>query len=102
MRYSASRKVYCSAGGTHWASAQRTLFAWNNETLNAWTIILGVIVSLAGISYSRRASHELFSLRSIIKFSLQRTAKFGVAIGFQAASDVDTAVRTKEAVVSAQ
>ena len=41
------------AGGTHWASAQRTLFAWNNETLNAWTIVAGVLVGLAGISYVR-------------------------------------------------
>lgn len=45
----------CSAGGTHSASALSTLFSWNNETLNAWTIIMGVWVTAAGILYMRQA-----------------------------------------------
>lgn len=35
----------CHAGGTHLASVRRTLFGWNNETLNAWTMIAGLAVS---------------------------------------------------------
>ena len=41
------------AGGTHSASVLRTLFAWNNETLNAWTIVAGVLVGVAGMSHVR-------------------------------------------------
>lgn len=33
------------AGGTHLASVRRTLFGWNNETLNAWTMIIGLIIT---------------------------------------------------------
>lgn len=34
-----------NAGGTHLASVRHTLFGWNNETLNAWTMIIGLIIT---------------------------------------------------------
>ena len=37
----------------------RTLFAWNNETLNAWTIVAGVVVGLAGMSHVRWPLEEM-------------------------------------------
>ena len=45
-------EVHCT-GGSHSASAFSTLFSWNNETLNAWTIIMGVWVTIAGMLYTR-------------------------------------------------
>ena len=34
-----------NAGGTHMASVRHTLFGWNNETLNAWTMIIGLLIT---------------------------------------------------------
>ena len=38
------------AGGTHWQSVKRTMFGWNNETLNAWTMLGGVVLTLIGLA----------------------------------------------------
>ncbi|KAK9802032.1 hypothetical protein WJX73_003656 [Symbiochloris irregularis] len=37
-------------GGTPLPAAAHTLFGWNNETLNAWTMILGIISALTGFA----------------------------------------------------
>jgi hypothetical protein len=37
--------VLSNAGGTHLASVRHTLFGWNNETLNAWTMIIGLVIT---------------------------------------------------------
>ena len=36
-----------NAGGTHLASVRHTLFGWNNETLNAWTMIIGLMITFS-------------------------------------------------------
>lgn len=44
------------AGGNHLASVRRTLFGWNNETLNSWTMIAGLLLTICATVYARWGS----------------------------------------------
>jgi hypothetical protein len=41
------------AARTHAAALKETLLSWNNQTLNCWTMIFGVVCSWVALSHSR-------------------------------------------------
>ena len=49
----AFRSAGVIAGGTHLASVRHTILGWNNETLNAWTMIAGLVISCVLWSLAR-------------------------------------------------
>ncbi len=48
----ASESCFAAAGGSYAEAAQRTLFELNNETLNAWTTLSGLLFITCLYAYS--------------------------------------------------